>query len=158
MIEHVFEFQQEMEVEAPIEKVFDFFSRAENLEKLTPGFLHFRILTPLPIEMKSGTLIDYRIKLHHIPILWRTRIDKWEPPHRFTDTQLKGPYTLWNHEHQFIKTGSGTIIKDHVSYIPRGGWLLSPLINLLFVKKELEKIFAYRQNQILGIFPPRNSD
>lgn len=139
----------EMVVQSPIDKVFDFFSSAENLEAITPPWLNFRILTPLPLEMKQGALLDYKIRLHMIPIRWRTEIAKWQPPHRFVDQQLKGPYKRWWHEHTFVDLGQGrTLVRDEVHYIPRGGGL----IHRLMVKPDLKKIFAYRQQELAKIF------
>src|SRR5277367_5549628 len=87
----------------PRSEVFPFFSEARNLEELTPPWLNFEVLTPPPLVMKPGLLIDYRIRVHGIPIRWRTEILTWEPPERFVDTQLSGPYTLWHHTHTFTE-------------------------------------------------------
>ena len=139
----------EMTIERPLEVVFDFFSSAENLQQITPESLQFRILTPAPIEMKQGALIDYRIKLHGIPIKWRTEIESWEPPYRFTDQQLRGPYKRWFHEHTFEAIGpTTTLAKDRVHYIPRFG----SLVHKFFVKPDLLKIFTYRQETLAEIF------
>ncbi len=99
MKEHVL--RREQVLEAPIEQAFEFFSRAENLEAITPPWLRFRITSPTPIEMHVGALIRYRLALRRIPISWLTRIEEWEPPHRFVDMQLRGPYGLWHHTHTF---------------------------------------------------------
>jgi ligand-binding SRPBCC domain-containing protein len=136
-------------IERPIDEVFDFFSRAENLESITPPWLEFKISTPAPIEMRTGALIDYRLRLHGIPIKWRTEIESWEPPYRFTDQQLRGPYKRWFHEHTFESLGpSRTLAKDRVHYIPRFG----SLVHKFFVKPDLVKIFTYRQEQLLQSF------
>ena len=95
-----------------ITKVFDFFSKAENLDLLTPKWLRFEIVTPLPIEMKTGALIDYRLRLHGIRIRWRTQIALWDPPFRFVDAQVKGSYKLWIHEHSFEEKNGGTIVHE----------------------------------------------
>jgi len=129
-----------------IEDVFAFFGNAHNLEELTPGFLGFRILTPPPILMAPGTLIDYRISLRGVPIRWRTRIAAWEPPFRFIDEQLQGPYSLWHHEHVFERDQGGTRCADRVSYRSRGG----PLVHRLMVAPELLKIFRFRQAALLA--------
>lgn len=142
---------REAAVNAPIEEVFAFFAKAENLNIITPPELNFKIITSLPIEMKQGTLIDYRIKLSGISFKWKTEITDWEPPYRFVDTQLKGPYKVWIHEHTFVSQGSGTIIRDSVSYLPKG-WALEPAIHGLIVKKKLEHIFDYRMEEIKSIF------
>lgn len=135
----------ELIIERPIEEVFSFFSRAENLEKITPPWLHFNIVTPTPISMEKGALIDYRLKLHGIPIKWRTEIESWQPPHRFVDQQLRGPYKKWFHEHTFESLGPNrTLAKDNVHYIPRFG----SLVHKYFIRPDLEKIFGYRQQQL----------
>lgn len=138
-----------MQVQCPIERVFEFFSDAANLEAITPPWLNFQILTPMPLEMSQGALLDYKIRLHYVPIKWRTEICVWQPPHKFVDQQLKGPYKKWYHEHTFEDAGNGiTNVNDDVHYIPRGG----SLIHRLLVKPDLEKIFAYRQSRLTEIF------
>ncbi len=137
-----------VELPATRSQVFDFFSDAANLEKITPKFLNFRVLTPLPIEMKSGARIDYKIRLHGIPIRWRTNISAWEPDQRFVDEQIKGPYRKWHHEHIFEEAGDHTLMKDIVNYRV---WL-APLLHPLVVKRDLLRIFAYRQQRILELF------
>lgn len=124
----------------PQEQVFAYFSQAENLENMTPPQLSFKILTPLPIEMGVGTLIDYAIRLQGVPMRWRTLIPVWEPPHRFVDLQLKGPYQLWEHEHRFKPLPEGTLIIDRIRYKVPGG----ELAHRFFVKPQLKAIFAYR--------------
>lgn len=141
--------QAEVIVESPIDDVFAFFSDAGNLESLTPSWLNFQIVTALPIQMRLGALLDYKIRLHMIPISWRTEIACWQPPHKFVDQQLRGPYKRWWHEHTFEDLGDGlTLIRDDVHYIPRGGkWL-----HRWFVKPDLEKIFKFRQQQLARRF------
>ena len=126
------------------EEVFSFFSDAKNLEALTPPWVKFKILTPLPIDIKEGTLIDYKLKVHGLPIHWRTEITEWNPPHHFVDTQLMGPYTLLHHTHSFSSKDGGTLCSDLVRYRPRGG----ALINQLFVRRDVDKIFKYRKSQL----------
>lgn len=139
----------EVIVESPIDEVFHFFSSAENLESITPPWLNFRIVTPMPIEMRRGALLDYKIRLHMIPIRWRTEIADWQPPFKFVDQQLKGPYKRWWHEHTFEDLGNGlTLVRDEVHYIPRGGSLL----HRLMVKPDLKRIFTYRQQQLAEHF------
>lgn len=134
-------------VERPLNEVFEFFSLAENLQALTPDFLSFEILTPLPVEMRKGTLIDYRIRLGLFPMKWRTLISAWEPPYRFIDEQLKGPYRRWVHEHTFESHDGGTLIRDRVEYaVP--GYVLEPLIHRLFVAPRLRQIFDFRADAI----------
>ncbi len=131
----------------PLEHVFDFFSRAENLELLTPPWLSFRILTPRPIRMCEGALIDYRLRVHGIPLSWRSEITVWEPPYRFVDEQRRGPYRLWRHEHRFVDAQGGTRVDDRVDYAVYGG----SLVNRLFVAPDLERIFDYRQLRLKGL-------
>ncbi|MGE0606161.1 MAG: SRPBCC family protein [Pirellulales bacterium] len=132
-----------------LDEVFAFFADAFQLEAITPPWLRFRVLTPQPIAMRAGTLIDYKLRLHGIPIRWRTEISDWSPPTRFIDRQLRGPYYLWHHEHTFQAQDGGTLIADRVEYRPRGGaWL-----HRKFIRPDLMRIFAYRRNslqQLLG--------
>jgi ligand-binding SRPBCC domain-containing protein len=132
-------------------KVFTFFENAENLQTLTPPWLDFTILTPLPIEMGLSTQIDYKLKLYGIPFLWKTEITLWEPPHSFVDRQIKGPYQSWIHTHTFEELNNGTLMTDRVEYSLFGGFL-SKVVNIMLVKNNVEKIFAYRKEQILKIF------
>ena len=143
----------EMFVPLPIDEVFDVFSDAGQLERITPPWLNFSILTPRPIAMHKGALIDYKLRLRYIPIRWRTEICVWEPPHRFVDQQLKGPYKKWYHEHTFESVDGGTIVGDHVHYISPGG----SLVNSLFVQPDLERIFQFRQDKLQEIFEERKS-
>jgi ligand-binding SRPBCC domain-containing protein len=133
----------------PLERsrVFAFFEDATNLERITPPFLGFRILSPLPITMGEGTLIDYRIRLFGLPIRWRTRIDAYEPPFRFVDRQLEGPYRFWHHTHLFEEHDDGTLITDRVDY-DIGFGPIGVLARGLFVRRTLESIFDYRQGAI----------
>jgi len=132
----------------PLEQVFSFFSDAMELERITPAFLQFKVLTAGPIKIEQGTLLDYRLKLHGIPIKWRTEICVWEPPFRFVDQQLRGPYHRWYHEHTFEEIDGKTRVLDDVHYIPRGG----SLIHNFLVKPDLEKIFRFRQDRLREIF------
>ena len=130
-------------VPVDLDRTFAFFSDAQNLERLTPPWLSFRIQTPLPIEMKEGTLIDYLIELYGVPIPWRTRIDVWEPGVRFVDRQIAGPYRWWRHEHRFEPVAGGTRVVDHVEYLPRAPWLSTWL-----VRRDVDRIFTYRQSAL----------
>jgi ligand-binding SRPBCC domain-containing protein len=134
-----------------VEKTFEFFSHPENLGKVTPPYLRFTFLTPLPIDMRKGTIIDYRLTIHKLRIHWRTEITVWEPPHRFVDKQIKGPYKLWVHEHSFESVTRGTQMTDLVEYAVPGG-ILAPLIQFFFIRKDLETIFRYRELTFSGIF------
>jgi ligand-binding SRPBCC domain-containing protein len=136
----------------PVERVFDFFSKAENLEAITPPELQFRITTPLPIVMGQGTLIDYRLKFNGVSFGWRTRIAAWDPPYAFVDEQLKGPYAVWHHTHTFADEGGKTRMDDEVLYkLPL--WPLGE-VAYPFVKSKVEGIFRYRRaklREILGV-------
>jgi ligand-binding SRPBCC domain-containing protein len=143
-----FEFRDELWLPTPRDEVFDFFSQARNLELITPPWLSFKVLTPEPIEMRRGTLIDYRLGWHGIPLRWRSEIEEWDPPHRFVDTQLRGPYRLWHHQHVFDEVDGGTRISDHVRYAAPGG----ALVNRLFVARDVRRIFDYRRETIKGVF------
>lgn len=140
-------FTQEIFLPYPLDYVFEFFSNAENLQALTPPSLHFQIFTPLPIEMKPGALIDYRLKLFGIPFRWRTKIDTWQPPHQFSDSQIKGPYVKWVHTHTFEPVEGGVLMRDQVQYLSPGGQL-EPLVNKLFVSPQVQRIFAYRNKTL----------
>ncbi len=142
----IFELKREIIVPGKIDEVFAFFAKAENLEQLTPSFLNFSIQSALPIEMKEGAEIDYRIAVRGFPLHWKTRITRWEPPFCFVDEQAKGPYRLWVHRHGFEDLGTKTRVRDHVRYSPLGGGL----VNRLFVAKDLDLIFEYR-HQILKL-------
>lgn len=130
------------------ERVFDFFSDAFQLEHITPPWLNFRILTPAPIDLQEGCLIDYQIRLHGIPIRWRTEISSWDPPYSFTDRQLRGPYRLWEHLHTFEAVDGGTLTTDCVRYKAIGG----RFANWLMVERDLRRIFEYRRQRMLELF------
>ncbi len=128
-------------------EVFPFFADARNLEALTPSFLGFRILTPLPIEMREGALLDYSLSLFGLPVRWKTRISVWEPGVRFVDEQLSGPYALWRHTHSFERRGTGTLMRDVVHYREPFG-PLGAVAHRLFVAKTVERIFDYRREAV----------
>ena len=128
--------------------VFPFFADAGNLEAITPPLLGFKVTTARPIAMHAGALIDYRLRVHRVPIGWRTQIESWDPPHTFVDTQLRGPYKLWHHTHTFEPRGSGqTLMTDTVRYAIGFG-LLGRLAHKLFVQKDIEAIFNHRARVI----------
>ncbi len=139
--------ETETRLPRPVEEVFDFFKEAENLQQLTPTWLDFQILTPLPVEMKQGALIEYRLKLYGIPLQWKTEIRLWEPPFRFVDSQLQGPYRKWVHTHTFEEIVGGTLMRDRVEYRIPGG-VLAPLAHRLFVKRNVKAIFRFREAKI----------
>jgi ligand-binding SRPBCC domain-containing protein len=122
--------------------VFPFFAEARNLEQITPPFLRFRVLEA--DEMRVGALIEYRLTLHGVPIRWLTQVQEWEPGVRFVDVQLRGPYALWHHTHEFEEVHDGsTLMRDTVRYaLPYGP--LGTLAHRLFVKRDIERIFDYR--------------
>lgn len=136
----------------PRPEVFDFFSNAENLERITPKFLNFRMVTPTPIPMGVGTLIDYRLSLFGAPFGWRTLIEEWVPEERFVDTQLRGPYALWHHTHLFEDApGGGTLMRDVVRYeAPLGP--LGRVAERLFVDRTVERIFDFRREATERLF------
>jgi ligand-binding SRPBCC domain-containing protein len=140
--------ERRQRVELPIDEAFAFYGDARNLELITPPWLGFEVTTPTPIEMGVGTLIEYRLRLRRVPVRWRTRIEAWEPPRRFVDAQIRGPYSLWEHTHTFEEDEPGaTIIEDRVRYsIPFGP--LGNLANRLLVRRDLRQIFDYRRDAV----------
>jgi ligand-binding SRPBCC domain-containing protein len=150
MREHIL--QRRQRVPVSVERAFEFYAAAVNLEPMTPPWLHFRVTTPGPIAMGVGTLLDYRLRLHGFPIRWQTRIETWEPPLRFSDTQVRGPYSLWEHTHVFEPQGGrACAVHDRVRYaIPYG--LLGELAHGLFVRRDLERIFDFRRDALAAHF------
>ena len=146
---YVSNFSSRQLIGAPLEEVFAFFSEARNLGRLTPPWLKFEVLTPEPIEMAAGALIDYRLSWRGLPMRWRTEIEIWEPTFRFVDRQIRGPYRLWRHEHIFEEHRGGTMVEDRVAYSAIGGRLAHNLI----VNRDVETIFAYRHQALDSIFP-----
>lgn len=134
----------------PRDQVFHFFADPRNLERLTPDWLHFEVVSPPEAEVRQGTIFDYRLRLHGFPLRWRSEIAVWEPPCRFVDRQTKGPYSLWVHEHTFEEHDNGTLIGDTVQYAVPGG----RLVQKFFVAPDLERIFKYRHRVLEGIFTP----
>jgi ligand-binding SRPBCC domain-containing protein len=148
MAEHIFTASQEIEL--PRDVVFEFFSNAENLEKITPPALGFHILTELPITIKQGSLIDYDLKLHGFPIKWRTEITRWDPPNEFVDTQLRGPYKQWIHTHRFKELSpTRTLMEDEVRYrLP-----LEPFGDIanFIIEGQIKEIFEFRQKVVADL-------
>src|SRR3954470_20885613 len=135
----IHELQHELWLPRPITEVFPFFADAANLEVLTPAWLKFQIITPLPVTMRPGASIDYRIRVHGLPLRWRSEITTWDPPHRFVDEQRRGPYRLWHHEHTFESRDGGTLCRDHVRYAVFFDFIVHPF----FVGPDIEKIFKF---------------
>ncbi len=132
----------------PIGEVFSFFADAGNLEVITPPWLRFEILTPRPIVMRAGALIDYRLRLHGVPLRWRSEITVWDPPRRFVDEQRRGPYRRWIHEHTFAERDGGCEVRDLVRYrVPFGA-----AADRLFVRRDVGRIFEYRARRLAEIF------
>ena len=148
-----FTLERQTVIDQPIDIVFSFFSDASNLEVLTPLWLNFNILTVLPIKMKAGAQINYKLKLHGIPVKWQSDITKWDPPNKFVDEQTQGPYTKWVHTHEFTETPQGSLIKDRVEYQVPGGFIS----NFLYVRNQLNQIFDYRQNKMQEYFALEDS-
>lgn len=146
-----FVFSTELIIEMPQEEVFSFFSNAYNLTEISPPWLNFQVLNPPPIIMGVGTRIDYQLKLHGIPMRVQCEITSWHPPYAFVDEQRKGPYRGWVHTHTFVETEIGTIIGDEVEYAVPGG----DLVNRLFIRPDIEKIFEYRTQKLQELLNPK---
>ena len=144
-----FHFNTSVLLPHPLLEVFDFLSRAEKLELLTPPWVHFNILSPLPLEMRQGLVIRYRIRVRGITVRWDSEISEWQPPYRFTDRQVSGPYSTWLHHHLFEETPDGTLATDEITYRVPGG----SLVNRLYVAPELRRIFTYRETRLRALFP-----
>ena len=140
----------------PVAQVFPFFTDVENLERITPPELGFRIVTPTPVEIEQGTLFEYRLRLWGVAFGWHSRISLWDPPHRFADEQLRGPYDTWFHEHVFEAEQGGTRMTDRVTYRLPGHPLAGPLLPL--VRRQLERIFRFRAESIARLVVPSSGD
>lgn len=145
----LFRLHSEVVISEPLDVVFPFFSDAANLQRITPAWLNFEVTSPTPIQMKPGQTIDYRLKVRGLPLRWRSEITVWEPPHRFVDEQIRGPYKVWHHEHTFAEREGKTVCEDDVTYAVPGG----ALVNRLFVEPDVKRIFEYRRKRLLEIFP-----
>lgn len=135
-------------VPRPLEEVFAFFSDPHNLQRITPPWLDFEVLRLSDSQMRAGLLIDYRLRIHGIPVRWRSEITVWDPPRRFVDEQRRGPYRLWIHEHTFEARGDSTLVRDHVQYSVSGG----AIVQKLFVARDVGRIFAFRRRKLEEIF------
>lgn len=145
---HGYRLSSELLVAETQSKVFEFFADAFQLETITPPWLHFAVQTPRPIKMHEATVIDYKLRLHGLPIRWRSKISRWEPLFCFVDEQIKGPYRYWHHLHTFESLDGGTLVRDVVHY----GVPLSFLLHPLLVRRDLMKIFEYRRDMMGRIF------
>lgn len=134
------EFHCELWLPVPPDELFPFFADAANLQAITPPWLDFRVVTPPPVEMREGALIDYKLRVRGLPLRWRTRINVWQPPHRFEDEQIRGPYRQWIHEHTFKPSNGGTLARDRVRYAVPFDWLTHRWL----VRPDIEKIFKFR--------------
>ena len=137
-----------------LEEVFAFFADAGNLERITPPWLKFEVLTPTPVTMKTGARIDYRLRVHGLPLRWQSEITAWAPPLRFVDAQVRGPYRVWRHEHLFQEKDGGTLCLDRVHYAVPGGAML----DRLFVRRDLDQIFRFRRRRLREIFAEQSPD
>ena len=147
----IYHLKREQFVKHSRDEVFEFFGKADNLERITPSSLGFNLLTPAPIRMHTGTLIDYTVKPMGFPIRWRTMITEFDPPNGFTDEQLKGPYSFWHHKHTFKDEDNGTLITDEVRYVIPFG-IFGRFAYLLFIRRQLKKIFDFREKAVAEIF------
>jgi ligand-binding SRPBCC domain-containing protein len=141
-------FEQRQRLALPASHAFEFFADARNLQSITPPWLSFSVRNAGPIEMRPGALIDYRLRLHGLPVRWRTLISVWEPPVRFIDLQIKGPYAHWEHTHTFEPVGDqAVVIVDRVRYaLPLGP--LGAIAHELLVRRDVEHIFEFRQRAL----------
>jgi len=146
-VEVLMRLSTELWLPVPRPRVFEFFAKAENLQSLTPAWLQFKILSPLPIDMHEGTVIDYRIRVRGLPMRWRSLIATWDPLNEFVDTQLRGPYRRWVHTHRFTDVNGGTLVRDSVEFEVPLGRLVS-----WFVARDLRKVFTFRHEELLRIF------
>ena len=148
MPDHILEFR--LLLQAPRARVFEFFARPENLATLTPGWLGFTLLTPPPIVLAAGAVLDYRIRWLGLPFRWRSLIREYDPPYRFVDVQVIGPYARWEHRHMFVEEAGGTVMEDRVTYrLPLGP--IGELVHRLGVRRQLEAIFAYRRDRLRSL-------
>jgi ligand-binding SRPBCC domain-containing protein len=148
MPDHVLEFR--LLLPAPRVRVFEFFARPENLATITPGWLGFTLLTPAPIMLAAGAVLDYRIRWLGLPFRWRSLIREYDPPYRFVDVQVIGPYARWEHRHMFVEEAGGTVMEDRVTYrLPLGP--IGELVHRLGVRRQLEAIFAYRRDRLRSL-------
>src|ERR1700709_2488631 len=149
---HVHVLRREQRLEAPPETVFPVFADARNLEAITPPLLRFRLLTPEPVEMGPGTFLQYALRIRGVPVRWDTLIQQWEPPHRFVDVKVRGPYRLWHHTHELVALddGGATLMRDTVRYA-LGLGVLGEVARRAVVARDVQAIFAYRAERVPGL-------
>jgi hypothetical protein len=141
-------------IAAPVDDLFAFFSNAANLEAITPPWLGFKMLTPGPVAIEGGTILEYGLRVHGVPLRWRSLISRWNPPSGFVDEQLSGPYRTWVHEHVFEPVEGGTLMCDTVRYeLPLGA--LGRLVERFWVRRDLARIFDYRAEKIAAMWRAR---
>jgi ligand-binding SRPBCC domain-containing protein len=141
----------------PLPEVFAVFSDASNLDALTPPFLRFQILTPMPVELRVGAQLDYQLSLFGVPVRWRTRISDWQPQERFVDEQESGPYAFWRHTHEFEAREGSTLMRDIVDYSEPFG-PVGTVAHVLFVRRTLDRIFDFRRDAILRLLDRSRTD
>lgn len=149
----VHRFSTELWLPRPRTEVFPFFGDARNLQAITPDWLDFEVVTPGTITMRPGAIIEYRLKVRGLRLRWQTEITVWEPPERFVDVQRRGPYRQWIHQHTFAEQNGGTLCGDQVDYAVPGG----RLVNWLWVRHDVRRIFQFRQRKLQALFPPANA-
>ena len=143
----IYQLTDQFVVKSDLEQTWDFFSKAENLPRITPAWMRFEIKTPPPINIRQDTILDYAIHWMGIPMGWKSQIIDWSPPRQFIDLQLRGPYELWHHQHTFTASEEGTICTDRVTYkVP--GWIVGRMMNAMIVRRQLTGIFEYRRTVI----------
>ncbi len=145
---HIRDFQCELWLPVPPDELFPFFADAANLQAITPPWLNFHVVTPPPIEMCEGALIDYKLRVRGLRLHWRTRINVWQPPHRFEDEQIRGPYRQWIHDHTFESSNGGTLARDRVRYAVPFDWLTHRWL----VRRDIERIFKFRAEALTRRF------
>ena len=150
--------RREQRLEAPPSAVFPFFADPRNLEAVTPPLLRFRLLTPEPVSMGVGTFLQYALRLHGVPVRWDTLIQEWEPPVRFVDVQVRGPYRVWHHTHELLAVdgGGATVMRDTVRYAVGFG-AVGEIARRTVVRHDLEAIFAFRSERIGALVARRRS-
>jgi len=150
MADHVLEFR--VWLPRPREEIFPFFADPRNLKVLDPPWLRPALLSSPPDPLEAGTVFDFRIRWLGIPLRWRVLIREYDPPYRFVDVQVRGPYARWEHRHLFRAEKGGTSVEDRITYrLPLGP--LGRLLHTLWVRRQLAAIFAHRRRRLGELFP-----